>query len=111
MSAGSAVHDVAEFLRAHPPFDALDPDAVERVAATAEVEFHAARWALEGTRYELFAAPGRVAPSVTRRIRDPNAGSSDRAICRAISIDESLRRTTPGPRPGTRGAQRLSLIG
>ncbi len=31
--------DVAGFLRAHPPFDALEAVDVERVAATAEVEF------------------------------------------------------------------------
>jgi CBS domain-containing protein len=30
--------DVARFLRAHPPFDALDPDGVARVAAAAELE-------------------------------------------------------------------------
>jgi len=36
----AAAPEVARFLRAHPPFDALDPDTVERVAAAAEVEFH-----------------------------------------------------------------------
>jgi CBS domain-containing protein len=36
------MHDIAEFLRVHPPFDTLDDDALERVAATAEIEFHAA---------------------------------------------------------------------
>jgi CBS domain-containing protein len=34
--------EVARFLRAHPPFDALDVASVERVAAAAEVEFHRA---------------------------------------------------------------------
>jgi CBS domain-containing protein len=34
------MHGVAEFLSRHPPFDALDPDAVARVAAGAEVERH-----------------------------------------------------------------------
>jgi CBS domain-containing protein len=34
--------DPAAFLRAHPPFDALDPDEVERVAAAAELEVYAA---------------------------------------------------------------------
>jgi CBS domain-containing protein len=33
---------VAEFLRAHPPFDALEPRDVERVAATVDVERFAA---------------------------------------------------------------------
>jgi CBS domain-containing protein len=34
--------DVARFLREHAPFDALDPDTVERVAAAAEIESHPA---------------------------------------------------------------------
>jgi CBS domain-containing protein len=34
--------EVAEFLGAHPPFDALDADTVERVAASAEIEFYLA---------------------------------------------------------------------
>jgi CBS domain-containing protein len=34
--------DPAAFLRAHPPFDRLDPAEVERVAAAAELEFHRA---------------------------------------------------------------------
>ena len=36
------VQDVAEFLAPHPPFDALEPADVQRVAEAAEVEFHAA---------------------------------------------------------------------
>ncbi len=38
-SPPAAPGDVVEFLRAHPPFDALAPAEVERVAASAEVEF------------------------------------------------------------------------
>ena len=38
----SAPLEVTRFLRAHPPFDALDQDTVERVAGAAEVEFHRA---------------------------------------------------------------------
>jgi CBS domain-containing protein len=38
----AAPPEVARFLRAHPPFDALEPETVERVAAAAEVEFHRA---------------------------------------------------------------------
>jgi CBS domain-containing protein len=34
--------EVVEFLRRHPPFDAVDVAEVERVAATAEIEFHRA---------------------------------------------------------------------
>jgi CBS domain-containing protein len=37
-----ALSDVADFLRAHAPFDALADAEVERVAASAEVEFHLA---------------------------------------------------------------------
>jgi CBS domain-containing protein len=33
------VHDVAEFLVRQPPFDELDGDALERLAATVEIEF------------------------------------------------------------------------
>ncbi len=36
----TAPPEVTRFLRAHPPFDALDEDVVERVAGTLEVEFH-----------------------------------------------------------------------
>jgi CBS domain-containing protein len=39
---GRALSDVADFLRVHPPFDALAPSDVELVAASAEVEFHLA---------------------------------------------------------------------
>ena len=38
-NASAAPGDVADFLRAHPPFDALEPTDVERAAASAEVEF------------------------------------------------------------------------
>jgi CBS domain-containing protein len=37
-----ALTDVADFLRAHAPFDALSPEDVEKVANSAEVEFHRA---------------------------------------------------------------------
>jgi len=37
------MHDIAEFLRSHPPFDGLDEEALASVAASAEVEFYAAR--------------------------------------------------------------------
>jgi CBS domain-containing protein len=36
----TALTDVVEFLRAHPPFDALPAEEVARVAGSAEVEFH-----------------------------------------------------------------------
>ena len=37
------MQDIAEFLRAHPPFDSLDEETLARVAESAEIEFHAAR--------------------------------------------------------------------
>jgi CBS domain-containing protein len=36
------VHDIAEFLHRHPPFDTLDEEALSNVAASAEIEFHPA---------------------------------------------------------------------
>ncbi len=41
-SASAALPEVTRFLREYPPFDALPPPTVERVAAAAEVEFHRA---------------------------------------------------------------------
>lgn len=40
------MHDIAEFLRRHPPFDTLDEETLDGVAASAEIEFHAARAAI-----------------------------------------------------------------
>src|SRR5579862_5853590 len=40
LAAPSALTDVVEFLRAHPPFDALPAEELARVAGSAEVEFH-----------------------------------------------------------------------
>ena len=37
------MHDIAEFLRRHPPFDTLDEGGLQRVAASAEIEFRATR--------------------------------------------------------------------
>jgi CBS domain-containing protein len=36
------VHDIADFLRRHPPFDSLDEETLEKVASAAEIEFYAA---------------------------------------------------------------------
>jgi len=41
MSA-TAAPEVTRFLQEHPPFDALDADEIDRVAAAAELEFHRA---------------------------------------------------------------------
>ncbi|HEX2414527.1 MAG TPA: putative nucleotidyltransferase substrate binding domain-containing protein [Thermoleophilaceae bacterium] len=37
------MHDIAEFLSRHPPFDTLDEETLTSVAQSAEIEFHAAR--------------------------------------------------------------------
>ncbi len=67
-------------------------------------------------RASATASPPRPAAAscslfIVSATRAPNAGSTTFAICRVISIEESLIRTAPGPSPGTRGVQRLSLIG
>jgi CBS domain-containing protein len=36
------MHDIADFLRQHPPFDSLGDEELERVSADVEIEFHAA---------------------------------------------------------------------
>ena len=44
------MQDIADFLRAHAPFDTLDEDTLAKVAASAEIEFHLARTPiLDGT--------------------------------------------------------------
>jgi CBS domain-containing protein len=37
------MHDIADFLSGQPPFDTLDEESLAGVAASAEIEFHAAR--------------------------------------------------------------------
>ena len=37
------MHDIAEFLRTHSPFDSLDEETLAEVANSAEIEFYAAR--------------------------------------------------------------------
>jgi CBS domain-containing protein len=37
------MHDIAEFLQRHPPFDTLDEETLRSVAAATEIEFYAAR--------------------------------------------------------------------
>jgi len=40
------MQDIADFLRTHAPFDSLDEETLEQVAASAEIEFFAARAAI-----------------------------------------------------------------
>jgi len=56
------MHDIAEFLRSHPPFDRLDAETLEEVAASAEIEFHTARTAI----HESAEAPVEFAYVVRR---------------------------------------------
>jgi CBS domain-containing protein len=42
------MHDIADFLRRHPPFDTLDEEALANVASSAEIEFHASGAAILG---------------------------------------------------------------
>ncbi len=51
-AAPAAPPEVSSFLRAHPPFDAFDAEAVDRVAAVAEVEFHRAGTTIFGQQDE-----------------------------------------------------------
>jgi CBS domain-containing protein len=69
------MHDIAEFLRGHPPFDALDEDTLERVAASAEIEFHAAGTAIlesadETSRFAYVVRRGAVELLIDGRLLD-----------------------------------------
>lgn len=55
------MHEIAEYLSGRPPFEGLDPEALERLAATVEIEFFAA-----GATVFQQGAP---APDHTRVIR------------------------------------------
>ena len=35
------MHDIAQFLAQHPPFDTLDEETLDHVASSAEIEFYA----------------------------------------------------------------------
>jgi CBS domain-containing protein len=69
------VHDIAEFLRRHPPFESLDEDLLQRVARAAEIEFYAAGTAIlesaEATsRYAYVVRRGSVELLVDGRLHD-----------------------------------------
>jgi CBS domain-containing protein len=69
------MHDIAEFLRGHPPFDALDEETLERVAASAEIEFHAAGTAIlesaeETSRFAYVVRRGAVELLIEGRLLD-----------------------------------------
>src|SRR5687768_9876783 len=56
------MQDIADFLRIHAPFDTLDEDTLAEFAATAEIEFHAAR----ATILDASAGPAEHAYVVRR---------------------------------------------
>jgi CBS domain-containing protein len=69
------MHDIAEFLRGHPPFDTLDDEALERVASSAEIEFHAAGTAIlesaeETSRFAYVVRRGSVELLIDGRLLD-----------------------------------------
>ena len=69
------MHDIAEFLRGHPPFDTLDAETLERVAASAEIEFHAAGTPIlvsaeETSRFAYVVRRGSVELVIDGRLLD-----------------------------------------
>jgi CBS domain-containing protein len=69
------MHDIAEFLREHPPFDTLDEETLGRVAAGAEIEFHHAGTAIlesaeETSRFAHVVRRGSVELVIDGRLLD-----------------------------------------
>jgi CBS domain-containing protein len=69
------MHDIAEFLGGHPPFDTLDEETLQRVAASAEIEFHAAGTAIlesaeETSRFAYVVRRGSVELLIEGRLLD-----------------------------------------
>jgi CBS domain-containing protein len=69
------MHDIAEFLQEHPPFDTLDEETLERVAASAEIEFHAAGTAIldsaeETSQFAYVVRRGSVELVIDGRLLD-----------------------------------------
>jgi CBS domain-containing protein len=69
------MHDIAEFLRGHPPFDTLHEETLEKVAASTEIEFHAAGAAIlesaeETSRFAYVVRRGSVELLIDGRLLD-----------------------------------------
>ncbi|MGH2822483.1 MAG: CBS domain-containing protein, partial [Thermoleophilaceae bacterium] len=69
------MHDIAEFLRIHPPFDTLDDGTLKSVAADTEIEFHAARAPIlesaeETSRFAYVVRRGSVELVIDGRLLD-----------------------------------------
>ena len=72
---GRKMHDIAQFLAQHPPFDSLDEQTLERVAGSAEIEFYASGTAIlesaEATsRFAYVIRRGAVELLVDGRLHD-----------------------------------------
>jgi CBS domain-containing protein len=72
---GPKMHDIAQFLAQHAPFDSLDEETLERVAGSAEIEFYAAGTAIlesaEATsRFAYVVRRGAVELLVDGRLHD-----------------------------------------
>lgn len=69
------MHDIAEFLHGHPPFDTLDDGTLQRVAASTEIEFHRAGTAIldsaaEMSRFAYVVRRGSVELLIDSRLLD-----------------------------------------
>ena len=69
------MHDIADFLRRHPPFDSLEPGELEWVSAGVEIEFHAAGTAIlesaeETSRFAYVVRRGSVELLIDGRLLD-----------------------------------------
>jgi CBS domain-containing protein len=69
------MHDIAEFLRGHPPFDTLDDETLGGVAGSTEIEFHAAGTAIlesaaETSRFAHVVRRGSVELVIDGRLLD-----------------------------------------
>jgi signal-transduction protein with cAMP-binding, CBS, and nucleotidyltransferase domain len=84
------MHDIVDFLQRHPPFDSLDQEELERVAAAVEIEFHAADAHLGEQRN----------PSSPTWFGAARSGCSSTAGC---SICSGRERCSASPRCSRRG--------
>jgi CBS domain-containing protein len=69
------MHDIADFLSRHPPFDTLDEEMLASVADSAEIEFHAARTAIleradATTKFAYVVRRGSVELMIDGRLLD-----------------------------------------
>jgi len=68
------MHDIAEFLRTHSPFDSLDEETLAEVAECAEIEFYAARTRIldstEVTEFAYVVRRGSVELVIEGRLLD-----------------------------------------